>query len=580
MSQTLDLPNGLVFRIRAVYINHHSALDFTMRCSVFVLIALSWCWCFIFSLAFSLSYKPLPRTTGGGLRCSLPPRYALSTRTAFDTTASESTSSKTGSALSPVELVKLYTQTAIEKAGSDEGAIAIEKLGQLCSQRNQYNFDEVKTADNLKGSVVSAQRQVLPPSTTTAFLRQVQLMEEKGWLSTNPDSVDGLPSLHLNLISQGKPLFDPKDTDMDAFQHGIQRLLAIVQPHIENHLLPNVQKLMNSTDVVVSDVFMRRYGEDIAGGATRHGISAHYDVYAKVTAVIALDNVAADGRNGLYTTATFAGETSNHASLRRFFPITSGDAVVHTWDVLHGVDVQPGLDRTSLIVWFSTKDAMVDSVLKDGQSKISPWLANHPCLSSNDVVQFVLASALESASTLVDGVDTSRVKSMYHEQPAEMNGIRHHDLYLESAARGNAFALTRLGSLCQDDALSSERIKQATEIAERLGTPPETLTPLLAGGKNFHQRLARRFWLESARKGNPLAQIALGDEAMELAVISGDDKMRVVAATMFALAAQQGFESANDALSRVVAYEASACQCEEEFLVSPVLRVAQATSFN
>jgi hypothetical protein len=294
-----------------------------------------------------------------------------------------------------VELVTLFTQTAIEKAGSEEGAIAIEKLGQLCSQRIPYDFDEANTADNiLQGSVVSAQRQVLPPSTTTSFLHQVQLMEENGWLSTNPDSVDGLPSLHLNLISQGKPLFDSKDKDMDAFQHGIQRLLEIVQPHIENRLLPNVQKLMNSTDVVVSDVFMRRYGEDIAGGATRHGISAHYDVYAKVTAVIALDNVAADGRNGLYTTATFAGETSNHASLRRFFPMKSGDAVVHTWDVLHGVDVQPGLDRTSLIVWFSTKDAMADSVAKDEQSNISPWLANHPCLSSNDVVQFVTCKRL------------------------------------------------------------------------------------------------------------------------------------------------------------------------------------------
>ena len=403
-------------------------------------------------------------------------------------------------------------------------------------------------------------------------------MEENGWLSTNPDSVDGLPSLHLNLISQGKPLFDSKDKDMDAFQHGIQRLLEIVQPHIENHLLPNVQKLMNSTDVVVSDVFMRRYGEDIAGGATRHGISAHYDVYAKVTAVIALDNVAADGRNGLYTTATFAGETSNHASLRRFFPMKSGDAVVHTWDVLHGVDLQPGLDRTSLIVWFSTKDAMVDSVVKDEQSNISPWLANHPCLSSNDVVQFVLASALESATTSVDGVDTSGVKSMYHKQPEEMPGSRHHDLYLESAARGNVFALTRLGSLCDDKALSSERIQKATEIAARLDTSPKTVTPLLSEAQNHHQRLARQFWLESARAGNPLAQIALGDEAMELAVISGDANMRVVAATMFALAAQQGSETASEALSRVVAYEAAACQCEEEFLVSPVLRVARATS--
>ena len=102
-------------------------------------------------------------------------------------------------------------------------------------------------------------------------------------------------------------------------------------------------------------MFLRRYGQDIGGqnDLSRNGISAHYDVFSKVTAVIALDDVAADGRNGLFTTSTDdKGQTSNHKSLRRFFPLQKGDCVIHTWDVLHGVDVKPGLDRTSLIVWF------------------------------------------------------------------------------------------------------------------------------------------------------------------------------------------------------------------------------------
>jgi hypothetical protein len=30
----------------------------------------------------------------------------------------------------------------------------------------------------------------------------------------------------------------------------------------------------------------------------------------------------------------------NHAALRRFFPLACGDGVVHTWDVIHGVDVE------------------------------------------------------------------------------------------------------------------------------------------------------------------------------------------------------------------------------------------------
>ena len=49
-----------------------------------------------------------------------------------------------------------------------------------------------------------------------------------------------------------------------------------------------------------------------------------------------------------------------------------------------------------------------------------------------------------------------------------------------------------------------------------------------------------------------------------------------MAATLFGLAAQHGMETATDSLSRVIDYEASTCQSQEEFMTSPVLRVANA----
>ena len=94
--------------------------------------------------------------------------------------------------------------------------------------------------------------------------------------------------------------------------------------------------------------------------------------------------------------------------------------------------------------------------------------------------------------------------------------------------------------------------------------------------RNIHERLARQFWLEGALRGNPLAQIALGDEAMELSVMSNDANLRVLATILFSLAAQQGVDSATDAVSRVVEYEAAHSESEEEFLGSDVLRVANA----
>jgi hypothetical protein len=83
-----------------------------------------------------------------------------------------------------------------------------------------------------------------------------------------------------------------------------------------------------------------------------------------------MDGIASGGRHGLFTTyisdATLespAGQTSDHASLWRFFPSPWIVAIVwstlSTWDVLQGVDFEPGLDRTSLIGWFAEETMAV-----------------------------------------------------------------------------------------------------------------------------------------------------------------------------------------------------------------------------
>eukprot|EP00957_Ditylum_brightwellii_P011968 902875-Ditylum_brightwellii.AAC.1 len=88
---------------------------------------------------------------------------------------------------------------------------------------------------------------------------------------------------------------------------------------------------MNSTTIEISDVFLRRYGH--VGALRRDILSAHYDVTSYVTAVIALDDAALDGKNGLYTVLEDEEKntgTSNHAALRRYFLLSTGDGVVHT----------------------------------------------------------------------------------------------------------------------------------------------------------------------------------------------------------------------------------------------------------
>jgi hypothetical protein len=299
-------------------------------------------------------------------------------------------------------------------------------------------------------------------------------------------------------------------------------------------------------------------------GTSRKGISAHYDVFSKVTSVFAMDDTAAEGTDGLYTTVmSNDGITSNHASLRRFFPLEKGDGVVHTWNVLHGVDVSPDSDRTSLIVWFTT-----EKVLESDIEMTSPWLTGHPTIETNDVTQFVLASAL---TTSTDDDDLTMDAVMPHP----------HDLYLKSAESGNTFALTRLGSLAQEQKLSLERAMRGVAILNNLRPSEELPFEEQIIGDEYsisYDALAKRFWFEGAVRGNPLAQAHLADEVMELAANTRNDDMRVLAAVLFGLAAQQGHDIASESLSRVVEFEvaSSLIQSQEEFEASPVVKTANA----
>mmetsp|Transcript_15616 Transcript_15616/g.31958 ORF Transcript_15616/g.31958 Transcript_15616/m.31958 type:complete len:634 (+) Transcript_15616:201-2102(+) len=523
-----------------------------------------------------------------------------------------------------LETIKSLTKIAIYRCGTEEGFDALRTLHKLCDNRLSFDFDsfhrrqksrEIMSFNDTRNLAVDRGEQLisllpgfLPTQTVDDFLESVRYMEEQGWMSTNPDSVDGLPSLHLNLVSHGKPLFgetlascknnqedSSEEGKEDSFGSQIFKLFDLVRPYVYETLLPTVDRLLNTSNdpdaihskrkLRISDVFLRRYGQEVCGNMTRNGISIHYDVFSRVTAVVALDEVASKGDNGLFTLTDDekTGETSNHKALRRFFPLRTGDCVVHTWDILHGVDVQPGLDRTSLIVWF-------DEVAEEGDGEAaspvhnknneyemppnSSWLSlekqNYPSDATtlhngNDVRQFVLASALSSVESDVD---------------TELDEIL---LYLRSASRGNTFALTRMGSICEEGALSSSELQnESFKFLEEL-TPfeelPGIVQELLEENDNAQSELACRFWLEASLSGNPLAQKSLADEIMFEASRSGNPNQRLLAAVLFALASQQdNDEGPSDSLSRVIEYDLAArnIQSQEEFLASPVVQTANA----
>ena len=489
-------------------------------------------------------------------------------------------------------MVRSYSELAIEHRGTALGMEALEILGLMSSRRVPYHFrdesdsysQEASSGNLSTRNVVAPQRRLLPKETIHQIKDIMATIEGNGWLSTNLDSVDNLPSLHLNLISDGEPIFPTMSGDNGAsddngddapitFENSIGRIWKVVRPHLEDTLLPNVRQVMGSSTVEISDVFIRRYGEDVQpdhSAATRYGISAHFDVTASTTSVVALDDVAAEGKSGLYTTEN-SEVCTNHAALRRYFPLSAGDAVVHTWDVLHGVEIDPGQQRTSLIVWFEDRR-------KDGDQSLAfpPWLSN-PSLD-DDTGQFVLATATSGS------VDESMLST---ENDGSDDDFHPHNLYIRSASLGNAFALTSLGSLCNENALSSEfAAKTRTMLRNLRGIGDDETYSREVGAKAEAKALAIELWHEAAIRGNPLAQTSLADEymgqSMEAMCAGGDgnsdhsNELRLKAAMLFALAAQQGYDDALQALPRVLNVESSTHKSAEDFYRSPVFQVAQA----
>ncbi|KAL3790431.1 hypothetical protein ACHAWO_007121 [Cyclotella atomus] len=484
----------------------------------------------------------------------------------------------------------------IRHRGSDQGYVAFKVQRMLCQRRVPYDFSAAETDNH---TLISLQKQVIPSSTIDEVMSILGVIKSRQMLSTNPDSVDGLPSLHLNLVSDGKPLFtvetsssssvtpaaetNEKDDPSSSFAQLISQLTAILQPYLYNNLLPSVQTLLQSSTVDISDVFLRNYGHDNVDDdnsiqdsisdkqtqqPTRYTLSPHYDITAYATCVIALDSTASTGRNGLYTIPPSKKKTNdngtntgtNNAALRKFFPLNKGDGVVHTYNVLHGVDVDPELQksRTSLIIWFgnnhNTNNNNSNSSNETDQS--SSWLSQR----TDDISQFVSGLVLEDD---------------YISQEAL-------DMYLSSAERGNVFAIAALAQLCSDGKVSD------LDYYERM----KRLIPTNA----FHQRedattsckdLANALWYHAAiAGGNPVAQHGLAFSLMsEYASSEADlskeeqEQLLLLASVLFTMAYNNHHQDSFEALNRIMMtecqrlYELGVEIPSEKFFASPVVRV-------
>ena len=184
------------------------------------------------------------------------------------------------------------TRDALIHASWEKGDVqclekSLKELANLCKLRLPFDFDQQQQHTNTNMDAtkrfISYTPALIPVKNTDRIWDRVRALERQGLLSTNPDSVDDRPSFHLNLVSNGFPVV----ADTEEFQHCLNELLDLVRPYIYATLLPSVRQQLQSTNLQVGDVFLRRYGPTLMEQQEpRQGISAHYDVFARATAVL------------------------------------------------------------------------------------------------------------------------------------------------------------------------------------------------------------------------------------------------------------------------------------------------------
>ena len=134
-------------------------------------------------------------------------------------------------------------------------------------------------------------------------------------------------------------------------------LATLLHPILTSKITPWARQMTNIPTLTVADALIRSYDPS----EERQDLSPHYDISTFATVIIPL-NDPNEYEGGLYI------QTGASSNTRLGVPFSSsGDAVLHRFDVMHGVNVRSGRKRCSLVVWFGENE---DSV----SSKTVPWV--------------------------------------------------------------------------------------------------------------------------------------------------------------------------------------------------------------
>eukprot|EP00928_Gymnodinium_smaydae_P031529 TRINITY_DN23114_c0_g1_i1.p1 TRINITY_DN23114_c0_g1~~TRINITY_DN23114_c0_g1_i1.p1 ORF type:complete len:460 (+),score=58.90 TRINITY_DN23114_c0_g1_i1:67-1380(+) len=346
--------------------------------------------------------------------------------------------------------------------------------------------------------------------------------------SLQTDSVDELPTHELRLLQAGKrPL---KAASALLGKSGIG---GRVQTYVRKH--------MRCKKCVVCESLIRRYHPD---ERTTH--ATHFDSNAFVTFVVALTSEV-DG--GLYVQA------NNSIASRSFLNLSRGDAVMHQFDLRHGVLVRGGI-RYSAIFWLADTS-------ESCEERSTPWYMNaakqgDPNAQLNVAYKY-LSGTEEEHETAVKWLrkaaeqgqeDAQRKLGLLHREgragltkdldlaeewlrkAAERglfraqtdlailmlernpdNGAQAAKWLRESAAQGDHRALVNLGMMLRDGKNGlAQKVDEAAELFRQAATVGDPLAKKILGDMIYFGEIsgskleAARWYRKAASQGNKKAK--------------------------------------------------------------------------
>ena len=174
------------------------------------------------------------------------------------------------------------------------------------------------------------------------LLREVEFDEDL-------DSVDGMSTFefyiysHNNVFPSESRILGTSKKIRENVRSKLRKITDVITERVEDSVNLLYKDKCGDSPCQVCYSFVRRY---VDSERTTH--RDHLDIKSLITVVFSLNRYGEDYVGGLYV-------RSGGSSERHFVPLFPGQAVVHSSDVLHGVDVMKG-QRWSFIMWLANDE--------------------------------------------------------------------------------------------------------------------------------------------------------------------------------------------------------------------------------